>query len=70
MKCPAHGKKCAKCGYMNHFAEQCRAKQMNSNEKTDRRPFKSGTGKKTKGRGKKFNEVGDSGASSDEGISL
>lgn len=28
-KCPAHGRKCAKCGVLNHFANQCRNRNVN-----------------------------------------
>ena len=32
-KCPAYGKKCAKCGKENHFAAKCRSKQAPKKQK-------------------------------------
>ena len=31
-KCPAIGKKCKKCGKMNHFARACISKNVQTNE--------------------------------------
>lgn len=33
--CPAYGKKCAKCGLLNHFARACRVRKVQVLEKSD-----------------------------------
>ena len=39
--CPAYGKKCRKCGNMNHFQSACKAKDMKEKEKKDGKKVKS-----------------------------